>query len=341
MLAGKRRGFTLIEMLVVVAIIGILLALLLPAVQAAREAARRVRCVSNLRQLGVATMNYANSTRVLPASMEMTGTGNTVAWNGAWSVHARLLPFSEQGNLYVMCDFSIEKEEPANQPAVSQMVSIFICPSETQQMVSTHDYGQSGIVNYGWCMGDWFVWGGFNGPNNRESFGPCRFRQWADFRDGTSQTILAAEVKAYQPVYICDTVGLSQMNQPMSVPPPWADYGAVAPEYFGGCRLYLLGHTEWSDGNCHATGFTTAWTPNTATLGQPAHNIDMDLNGINEEDGGPTFAAITARSYHPGGVNVLLADASVRFVRNDVDGLVWRALGTVADGEAMANEEFE
>jgi prepilin-type processing-associated H-X9-DG protein len=220
------------------------------------------------------------------------------------------------------------------------MISIFICPSEVRQVVSTHDYGQAGILNYGWCMGDWFVWGGFNGPENRTSFGPNRFRQWADFRDGTSQTMLAAEVKAYQPVYICDNVGLSQINNPASVPPPWADSAAVAPEYISGCRLYLLGHTEWADGNVHATGFSTAWPPNRATLGQPTRDVDMDLNGINEEDGGPTFAAITARAYHPGGVNVLLADASVRFVRNDIDGLVWRAIGSVADGEARANAAF-
>ncbi len=130
--------------------------------------------------------------------------------------------------------------------------------------------------------------------------------------DGLSQTLFASEVKTYQPVYICDNVGLSLINNPNNVPPPTADPYTVAPEYNGGCRLYLLGHTEWSDGNSHATGFTTAWPPNFVTLGG-ATGVDMDLNGINEEDGGPTFAAITSRSWHANGVQSLLGDGSVQF----------------------------
>jgi prepilin-type processing-associated H-X9-DG protein len=99
-------------------------------------------------------------------------------------------------------------------------------------------------------------------------------------------------------------------------------------------------HREWADGNTHATGFSTAWPPNKVTLGQPAQDVDIDLNGINGEDGGPTFAAITSRSYHPTGVNVLLADGSGRFISEQIDGFVWRALGTAAGGEAMTNGAF-
>ena len=85
----------------------------------------------------------------------------------------------------------------------------------------------------------------------------------------------------------------------------------------------------------HASGFTTAWPPNKAILGNNATNrgIDLDLNGFNEELGGPTFAAITSRSYHPGGVNVLMGDGTAKFIRSTVDGRVWRALGTVGGGE--------
>ena len=345
----SRRGFTIVELLVVIAIIGLLMALLLPAVQAAREAARRSNCASNLRQLGIAVMNYTDATRVLPASMVLTGSGNTVTWNAARSIHARVLPFAEQASLDQICNFSIEKEDPANQPAVSQTIPFFVCPSEINRNVSTHPYGLSGVSSYGWNTGDWFIWGGFSGPENRNAFGPNRSPGWGYFLDGTSNTLLAAEVKTYQPVYVCDQNGdcpgcpdgFSLINQPNNVPPPTADYWAVAPEYFGGCRLYLFGHTEWADGNTHATGFSTAWPPNKLTLGQPAQNVDMDLNGINEEDGGPTFAAITARSYHPTGVNVLLGDASVRFINDQIDGFVWRALGTVAGGEEISNELLE
>ena len=139
-----------------------------------------------------------------------------------------------------------------------------------------------------------------------------------------TQTLFASEVKTYQQIYICDNVGLSLINDPNNVPPPTANPYTVAPEYNGGCRLYLLGHTEWSDGNSHATGFTTAWPPNFVTIGA-ATGVDMDVNGINEEDGGPTFAAITLRSWHPLGVQSLMGDGSVQFFATATDGNVWRS----------------
>ncbi len=148
-------------------------------------------------------------------------------------------------------------------------------------------------------------------------------------------------MKAYQPTYICDGVGLSQVSNPNAVPPPNADPLTVGPEYTSGsCRLYLMGHTEWSDGNAHAAGFTTAWTPNRVVLGTPTRNQDMDLNGINEEDGGPTFCAITARSYHPGGVQALFGDGGVRFLKTTINGTVWRALGTVQGGEVVSDSDY-
>src|SRR5690606_13405192 len=121
----------------------------------------------------------------------------------------------------------------------------------------------------------------------------------------------AAEVKMYQPTNICDNVGLSQIRNRASVPAPIADPVSVAPEYLGGCHFYPFGHTEWIDGNTHGTGFTTAWTPNKKALGGPDGKTDMDVQGIKEEKGGPTFAVITARSFHTGGVNVMLGDRSV------------------------------
>ena len=106
-------------------------------------------------------------------------------------------------------------------------------------------------------------------------------------------------------------------------------------------RLEAEFHTEWSDGHVHAAGFTTAWPPNKAIIGKSFYpGMDLDLNGKNEENGGPTFSAINARSYHPGGVNTLLGDGSVRFVKSTIDGMVWRSVGTVAGGEVLSAESF-
>src|SRR3954462_9824878 len=101
-----RRGFTLIELLVVIAIIAVLIALLLPAVQAARKAARRAQCTNNLKQIGLALHNYETSVGALPPSLCMRGVGNTVLWNGGWSVHGHILPSMEQGNSYNAINFN-------------------------------------------------------------------------------------------------------------------------------------------------------------------------------------------------------------------------------------------
>ena len=298
------------------------------------------QCLNNLRQMGIGLANYESALRVLPPSIVLNGAGNTVTWNGGWSVQARILPYMEQNPLFGICNFSINKEDPTNQPAIGQNVPVYLCPSLTQTQVSTHDYGQSGVTGYGVCMGDWFVWGGFNGPQNRSAFGPDRSRRYAEFRDGLSETLAIAEVKTYQPIYVCDDAPLSNVNNPNNVPPPTADYLAVAPEYLGGCRLYPLAHTEWSDGNCHASGFNTAWPPNKTTLGTPDMSLDIDVQGANEEQGGPTFGAITSRSFHPQGVNTLMCDGSGHFISSQIDGLIWRALGTVSGGEALGDGAF-
>jgi prepilin-type N-terminal cleavage/methylation domain-containing protein/prepilin-type processing-associated H-X9-DG protein len=337
-----RRGFTLIELLVVIAIIAVLIALLLPAVQAAREAARRTQCTNNLKQIGLALHNYETAAGALPMSMSLLGTGNTVFYNTNWSAQARILPYLEGGALFSAANIGVFNEDPVNSTVISVTVSVFICPSEVRREVSTHDYGRAGVINYGMCGGDWFVWGGFNGPNNRQAFGPNRSLRFAAITDGLSQTLFAAEVKAYQASSNCRFTTLQSVTNPDSIPSPYANPFQVAPEYDNGYCMTINQfefHTEWSDGHVHAGGFTTAWPPNKAIIPPPGalyKGWDIDLNGMNEENGGPTFSAINARSYHPSGVNALLGDGSVRFIKSSIDGMVWRALGTVAGREVVS-----
>ena len=336
----RRRGFTLIELLVVIAIIGVLIALLLPSVQAAREAARRVQCANNLKQIGLAFHNYETAVGALPMSMCLVGKGNTTYDFSGWSAQARILPYLEGNTPYNAANFSVSKEEDANSTVVALKIGVFTCPSEVRPQPYLHDYGLAGVTNYGVSQGDWFVWGGFNGPENRSAFGPNRSRRLSEFADGLGQTLFMAEVKTNQPSANCRHTPLPSVNDPNNIPGPDADPYTVAPEYDNGACVTQNQsefHTEWSDGNVHAAGFTTAWAPNKVILGRSAYRgLDLDLNGRNEEDGGPTFAAITSRSYHPGGVNTLLGDGSVRFVKSTVAGRVWRGLGTVAGGEVVA-----
>jgi prepilin-type N-terminal cleavage/methylation domain-containing protein/prepilin-type processing-associated H-X9-DG protein len=345
--AGVRRGFTLIELLVVIAIIAILIALLLPAVQAAREAARRAHCLNNLKQIGLAFYSYESSNGVLPPAFVGDGIGNTVAWTNGWSALARILPCIEQIALYNSANFFIWKEDPTNTTTVAHNINTFDCPSGPKAQPFLHDYGYAGTNSYGVCQGIWFVWGGFSGPYNGAAFSTNQARRFAEFIDGLSQTVLAAEVKASQAAANCRDAPLSQIQNPDIIPSPNANPFTIAPEY-NTCNPILVGaaqfefHTAWSDGNVHACGFTTAWPPNKAIIGTASWNfgLDLDLNGINQELGGPSFAAITSRSYHPGGVNVVFGDGSTRFIKTSIDGMVWRALGTIARDETVSADQY-
>jgi prepilin-type N-terminal cleavage/methylation domain-containing protein len=121
------RGFTLIELLVVIAIIAVLIALLLPAVQSAREAARRIQCTNNLKQLGLALHNYEGVAGALPPALVLGGSGTTVTWYGGWSVHGRLLPFTDQGATFNAINFAIDYESGPNLTVTGLSISFFLC----------------------------------------------------------------------------------------------------------------------------------------------------------------------------------------------------------------------
>jgi prepilin-type N-terminal cleavage/methylation domain-containing protein/prepilin-type processing-associated H-X9-DG protein len=343
MIRDARRAFTLIELLVVIAIIALLIALLLPAVQAAREAARRAQCANNMKQIGLAIFQYELSYGGLPPSAIVITSGPGTLWASDWGPHARILSFLEQSATYAAFNLTSSYGDPGNLTATAQVIATYTCPSEVQTTsINDPSFGLTGRTNYGFCLGDWFVWAGpGGGAVTRSAFGPNLSRHWADFVDGTSQTILVSEVKNYQAcVYDCGP--LSQIQNPNSVPSPYANPQAVAPEYQGtGCLFFKNGHTQWSEVAVHHIGMTTAWPPNKATSGYTGYSLpDVDLNSKRERLGGPTFAAITSRSYHPGGVDTLFGDGSVKFIKSSIDGMVWRAVGTVAGGEVVGADAY-
>jgi prepilin-type N-terminal cleavage/methylation domain-containing protein len=336
----RRRAFTLVELLAVIAIIGILIVVLLPAVQMAREAARRTQCANDIRQMGLAIHHFADAQHHLPPTSEILRNPNGTYYVGYLGPHARILPYLERSTVYDFLDTKTTYGDLDNEFATGRVIAEFLCPSEPRQEPLNHaTFGLIGGVNYGFCMGDWYVWGGPDGKiPSRAPFGVNLRRRWSAFTDGTSHTLLLSEVKNYQP-YVRDCGHLANISDPNVIPPPNAVPLTVAPEYLGGgCTVLDNAHSQWAELTVHHNGFTTAWPPNTVTPGGPGLMYpDVDLNSQRERIGGPTFAAVTSRSYHPGGVVSLFADSSTRFVADTIDGRVWRAFSTVAGQETISS----
>ena len=351
----RRRAFTLIELLVVIAIIAVLIALLLPAVQAAREAARRMQCVNNLKQLGLALHNYAGAEEVLPPTLAISRTGSTYVTN-AFGPNTRILPYLEQSAAFNVINYAVAMYSPTgeNTTATALVISTLVCPSEVRPSFVHGVGGRMNVPSYAYCMGDWFVWDGTTTPRpNRSAFGPNQCRRLAEFADGLSQTVWLSESRAFVPYYRDCTAdgtlanfGPGKTYDRDNVPPPDADPAAIAPEYRSGACALRDGvvegqHVEWVESGVNHVGFTTAWPPNKAIAGGPNRQYPvMDLTSRREKTGGMAFSAITARSYHPGGVNCLMGDGSVRFVKGTINGQTWRALGTVAGGEVVSADAY-
>lgn len=354
MSAPRPRGFTLIELLVVIAIIAVLIALLLPAVQSAREAARRMQCVNNMKQLGLAMHNYESSNGTLAPQMVLSfTTAGKVAWKSIWSATSRVTPYLEQAALSNAINYTNKVSDATNATAVAVQVKTLLCPSEVNQQayVATSTAGVTttyGISNYAWNVGIWYSFGGFALQTpTAGAVGSNLGRTFASFTDGLSNSLLAAEVKTYTPSYHdCGTVPNGAPTGANAYPDVATVLASVAAAPTGGCKAATApsglpggGHTHWSNGNAFYDGFTTALPPNTRSpLGAIAP--DGDMSSVDEDDGGPTYSAITARSYHAGGVNALFGDGSVHFIKNTVNWQTWRALGTVGGGEVVSSDAF-
>lgn len=329
-MAGRRRGFTLIELLVVIAIIAVLMALLLPAVQKVRAAADQIKCGNNLKQMGIALHSYHNDFLVFPPGGYFPP---GVTFDG-WSAQARILPYIEQENLQRLIDFNL----PYNvQPFVTQTkVATFICPSDPNIRPRPDGALTHFPLSYGVNMGTWLIYDPLSGGGGMGVFAPTSRQPHgvvnvAAIRDGTSNTLGITEVKAFQP-YIRDGGNPSGANAPAPTDP-----AGIAG--LGGDFKVESGHTEWVDGRVHQTGVTTTFAPNTVVpyqSGGETYDIDFNSRREGKTTNQLTYAAVTARSYHPAGVNILLMDGSVRMVTREISLLTWRALGTRAGGEVVA-----
>lgn len=334
---GRSAGFTLVELLVVLAIIGILIGLLLPAVQAVREAARSVQCKNNLRQLGLACHSYESAFMSFPPSAEFGGVGS-INTNSSWSVHGRVLPFLELSSLYQQVNLNVAWD---NQAILSGLkIGVFACPSDPQAEVPRDVRPKLASplypTCYGFNFGSWLIYDPVRHEIGDGMFGPNRRIRVGEIFDGTSHTLLVADVKARQPYGRNEPV-VGSLELP---PPNVAAVIARVPASFAWCRSN--GHTEWPDGRVHHQGFTTTLNPNGQILlsndsDQTPAGTDIDYTSRQEgtSDTAVTYAIITSRSYHHGQVNAGFVDGSVQTIRSQIDLTIWRALGTRAGGESV------
>ena len=331
-----RRGFTLVELLVVIAIIGVLVALLLPAVQAAREAARRSQCTNNLKQLGIAIQNFEQMHKCFPTgtTSQTYDADPTVPANFyRWSAFAHLTPFLEQTAIYNRLDLSVPLYGgpnqgyavfPINVPAVQTIVPLFLCPSDAGKPVTNYLGVVFGPSNYVACMGTGA--GGGTEYNADGMFYMNSAIRFADIEDGSSNTAAMSE---------------SILGAPFagSTPDPRTVYAFIggSPVTDANCTaatLYNISDPRgfsWANGDTRCALYNHYLRPNSQRL---------DCIGYDPQTAYTDTGWRTARSWHPGGVNVLLADGSVRNVADSVDPFIWRGLATCKGHEALTNGDF-
>jgi prepilin-type N-terminal cleavage/methylation domain-containing protein/prepilin-type processing-associated H-X9-DG protein len=355
----KNRGFTLIELLVVIAIIAVLIALLLPAVQSAREAARRMQCVNNLKQLGLALHNYHAQVGSFPmgACPGQRAFGNVQAKQG-WSIHGQILPQLGEVPLYNSINFTFGIAASnaytaynVNSTSFSTQVRGFLCPSDPNAwQFNQASFNDANNSYYGSIGATTDILKG--NPTSVASLasvptsGLFAFQQSKairDVTDGTSGSVAFAESTVAYPQQgqRQKLVGLYNLKlQPNALQFSAFDDAAGIQGAFADCdaawqagtaTLAVSRGSAWSSGAMAMTLFNTVAPPN-------AEANDWASCGGNDSIGMSNLS--NADSYHPGGVNVLMVDGSVKFIKNSVNLSSWWSLGTIGGGEVVSADSF-
>jgi prepilin-type N-terminal cleavage/methylation domain-containing protein/prepilin-type processing-associated H-X9-DG protein len=320
---SQNRAFTVIELMVVVLVIGILCALIMPAVAASREAARRAQCVCHLKQFALAMASYESTHGVFPYGVgggAPPGTGRVPRW----STHSQLLPQLEQPALFNALNFSgvawmaDPVYGPPNQTALAMKIPGFLCPSDSDWSADPYDLGHNsyrgsaGTLPYNLAADS----PDGAGKNNGVFYFQSAVRL-AQITDGTSNTALVSErclgTRSSADAQADYYMSSSDLNLCLHTTP-------------GVTARYLVPHElsgqRWGDGALFYTRYNHIFPPNRPSC----------LLGGTTDYGSEV---VTVSSRHPGGVNLATVDGSVRFVKNSIEPSIWTGIGTIAEGEVV------